>query len=128
MQNGESAYKMKDLEQQIIYLESKHKDYEDMLRKKDAQLAEQNMVIHKNCDVIQQQQKDTEDLHDELDALVSKVTQLTDDNQRFYDEDLNKTMIIKNLKDSVKYYQQQSACQTQNQFNQVLDEFNDNEN
>lgn len=45
-----------------------------MLAHKDSQLAEQNNVIQKNLDVIQQQQKDNDDLHDELDVLVSKVT------------------------------------------------------
>ena len=45
-----------------------------MLAHKDSQLTEQNNVIQKNLDVIQQQQKDNDDLHDELDVLVSKVT------------------------------------------------------
>ena len=39
-QNEELVFKINDLEQQIRYLQSKHSDYEDMLIKKDAQLAE----------------------------------------------------------------------------------------
>ena len=106
-QNCELTYKIKDLEQQITYLESKHKDYEDTIAYKDSQLAEQDNVIQKNIEVIQSQQKDNEELHDELDILVNKVTQLTEDNQHFYEKDKTKSLQIKNLKESLKIYEKQ---------------------
>lgn len=68
----------------------------------DQKLIEQNSIINKNLEIINTQQKDNDELHDELDAMVNKVTMLTEDNRRFYSENHELQTKYKALKHSYK--------------------------
>ena len=111
--NTRYSEKVKDLERKHDFYENKLKIYEEEMANMDAKLTEQNNVINQNIEVIQSQQKDIDQLNDELDALVNKVALLTDDNKRFYEENLSQSLQIKSLKLTIKESQSNDLASAQ---------------